>query len=174
MAAQIHNSKTAHELLCFILARVLMLPPSLNWRIKVHQWHVILMAIPLFAKGVVEVSLGFQQVKIGERGGRRCDFNDTGVNTRQAIAHVKESKTGLLIFNLFPHIHGMSGHELTCAFFFLFRNKWCCHSVDSKLLPNCVPPSVGSVSVPRGLSATNWFPAFAICSALSAWSARNS
>lgn len=95
-----------------------MLPPSLNCRINVHQWHVILKAIPFFAKGVVEVSMGFQQVKIGERGGRRCDFNDTGVNTRQAIAHVKDSKTGLLILNLFPHIHGMSCHELTCAFFF--------------------------------------------------------
>ncbi|TNM90205.1 hypothetical protein fugu_004439 [Takifugu bimaculatus] len=43
---------------------------------------------------VVEMSVGFQQVKLGERGGRRRDFNDTGVNTRQFIEHVKESKSG--------------------------------------------------------------------------------
>lgn len=59
------------------------------------------MAISLFAIDVVEVSLGFQQVKLGERGGRRRDFNDTGVNTRQAIEHVKESKTGLLTLHFF-------------------------------------------------------------------------
>uniref|UniRef100_A0A8C5Q026 Piwi-like protein 1 n=1 Tax=Leptobrachium leishanense TaxID=445787 RepID=A0A8C5Q026_9ANUR len=42
----------------------------------------------------LQLSAGFQDICIGERGGRRRDFNDTGVNTRQAIDHVKESKTG--------------------------------------------------------------------------------
>ncbi|XP_030626880.1 piwi-like protein 1 [Chanos chanos] len=43
---------------------------------------------------VYQISAGFQQVKIGERGGRRRDFHDAGINTRQLIEHVKESKTG--------------------------------------------------------------------------------
>uniref|UniRef100_A0A668A7J4 Piwi-like RNA-mediated gene silencing 1 n=1 Tax=Myripristis murdjan TaxID=586833 RepID=A0A668A7J4_9TELE len=43
---------------------------------------------------VLEISAGFQQVKLGERGGRRHDFHDSGINTRQAMEHVKESKTG--------------------------------------------------------------------------------
>lgn len=43
---------------------------------------------------VLQISAGFQQVKLGERGGRRRDFHDTGINTRQAMEHVKESKTG--------------------------------------------------------------------------------
>ncbi|XP_048876096.1 piwi-like protein 1 [Brienomyrus brachyistius] len=42
-----------------------------------------------------QISAGFQQVKIGERGGRRRDFHDTGINTRQAMEHVRESKTGV-------------------------------------------------------------------------------
>lgn len=77
------------------------------------------MAKPLFAIDVVEVSMGFQQVKLGERGGRRRDFNDTGVNTRQAIEHVKDSKSGWLTFTLIPHKHGVSTHELTLCVFFL-------------------------------------------------------
>ncbi|XP_036382655.1 piwi-like protein 1 isoform X2 [Megalops cyprinoides] len=44
---------------------------------------------------VLQISAGFQQVKIGERGGRRRDFHDAGINTRQAMEHVKESKTGV-------------------------------------------------------------------------------
>uniref|UniRef100_A0A671UB74 Piwi-like RNA-mediated gene silencing 1 n=1 Tax=Sparus aurata TaxID=8175 RepID=A0A671UB74_SPAAU len=43
---------------------------------------------------VLQISAGFQQVKLGERGGRRRDFHDSGVNTRQAMEHVKDSKTG--------------------------------------------------------------------------------
>ncbi|KAM6954108.1 piwi-like protein 1 [Aplochiton taeniatus] len=43
---------------------------------------------------VIQISAGFQQVKIGERGGRRRDFNDLGINTRHAMEHVKASKTG--------------------------------------------------------------------------------
>ncbi|KAM4577959.1 piwi-like protein 1 isoform 2-T2 [Fundulus diaphanus] len=43
---------------------------------------------------VLQISAGFQQVKLGERGGRRRDFNDIGIFTRQAMEHVKESKTG--------------------------------------------------------------------------------
>ncbi|XP_026801499.1 piwi-like protein 1 [Pangasianodon hypophthalmus] len=47
------------------------------------------------AEAVLQISAGFQQVKLGERGGRRRDFHDSGVNTRQLMEHVKESKTGL-------------------------------------------------------------------------------
>ncbi|KAK9522441.1 hypothetical protein VZT92_018908 [Zoarces viviparus] len=36
----------------------------------------------------------YQPETLGERGGRRRDFDDAGVNTRQAMAHVKDSKTG--------------------------------------------------------------------------------
>ncbi|XP_036382657.1 piwi-like protein 1 isoform X3 [Megalops cyprinoides] len=46
-------------------------------------------------EAVLQISAGFQQVKIGERGGRRRDFHDAGINTRQAMEHVKESKTGV-------------------------------------------------------------------------------
>ncbi|XP_067087216.1 piwi-like protein 1 isoform X3 [Osmerus mordax] len=45
-------------------------------------------------EAVLQISAGFQQVKIGERGGRRRDFHDAGIFTRQAMDHVKESKTG--------------------------------------------------------------------------------
>lgn len=44
---------------------------------------------------VLQISAGFQQVKLGERGGRRRDFHDSGVNTRQLMEHVMKSKTGL-------------------------------------------------------------------------------
>ncbi|XP_060786656.1 piwi-like protein 1 [Neoarius graeffei] len=47
------------------------------------------------AEAVLQISAGFQQVKLGERGGRRRDFHDSGVNTRQLMEHVKDSKTGL-------------------------------------------------------------------------------
>ncbi|XP_041792667.1 piwi-like protein 1 [Chelmon rostratus] len=46
------------------------------------------------AEAALQISVGFQQVKLGERGGRRRDFNDAGVFTRQAMEHVKDSKTG--------------------------------------------------------------------------------
>ncbi|XP_043967319.1 piwi-like protein 1 [Gambusia affinis] len=45
-------------------------------------------------EAVLQISTGFQQVKLGERGGRRRDFHDIGVYTRQAMEHVKDSKTG--------------------------------------------------------------------------------
>lgn len=48
----------------------------------------------LFSLALLQISAGFQQVKLGERGGRRRDFHDAGVNTRQAMEHVKESKCG--------------------------------------------------------------------------------
>uniref|UniRef100_A0AAQ5Z9S0 Piwi-like protein 1 n=1 Tax=Amphiprion ocellaris TaxID=80972 RepID=A0AAQ5Z9S0_AMPOC len=48
----------------------------------------------LFSLAVLEISAGFQQVKLGERGGRRRDFHDVGINTRQMMAHVKDSKCG--------------------------------------------------------------------------------
>ncbi|XP_073168472.1 piwi-like protein 1 isoform X1 [Lepidochelys kempii] len=41
-----------------------------------------------------DISVGFQELSLADRGGRRRDFYDLGVNTRQAIEHVKESKTG--------------------------------------------------------------------------------
>ncbi|KAG1974044.1 piwi-like protein 1 [Pimephales promelas] len=44
---------------------------------------------------MLQISAGFQQVKIGERGGRRRDFHDSGVHTRQLMEHVKESKSGV-------------------------------------------------------------------------------
>ncbi|KAM7391642.1 hypothetical protein PAMP_022319 [Pampus punctatissimus] len=49
---------------------------------------------PFSAEAVLQISAGFQQVKLGERGGHRRDFHDAGVNTRQAMEHVKESKSG--------------------------------------------------------------------------------
>ncbi|KAM6944761.1 piwi-like protein 1 [Lycodopsis pacificus] len=49
---------------------------------------------PFSADAVLQISAGFQQMKLGERGGRRRDFDDAGVNTRQAMVHVKDSKTG--------------------------------------------------------------------------------
>uniref|UniRef100_UPI0037E74F43 piwi-like protein 1 isoform X2 n=1 Tax=Semicossyphus pulcher TaxID=241346 RepID=UPI0037E74F43 len=49
---------------------------------------------PFSAETVLQISAGFQQVKLGERGGRRRDFHDAGINTRQEMEHVKESKTG--------------------------------------------------------------------------------
>uniref|UniRef100_A0A8B9HVV6 Piwi-like protein 1 n=1 Tax=Astyanax mexicanus TaxID=7994 RepID=A0A8B9HVV6_ASTMX len=47
------------------------------------------------SEALLQISAGFQQVKIGERGGRRRDFHDAGVHTRQLMEHVKESKTGV-------------------------------------------------------------------------------
>ncbi|XP_032647113.1 piwi-like protein 1 [Chelonoidis abingdonii] len=41
-----------------------------------------------------DISVGFQELSLADRGGRRRDFYDLGVNTRQAIEHVKDSKTG--------------------------------------------------------------------------------
>ncbi|XP_075032847.1 piwi-like protein 1 [Mixophyes fleayi] len=45
--------------------------------------------------GDLAISAGFQDISIGERGGRRRDFHDLGVFTRQALEHVKVSKTGV-------------------------------------------------------------------------------
>ncbi|XP_069726924.1 piwi-like protein 1 [Phaenicophaeus curvirostris] len=41
----------------------------------------------------LQLSAGMQALSLAERG-RRRDFHDLGVNTRQAIEHVQESKTG--------------------------------------------------------------------------------
>ncbi|KAM6930622.1 piwi-like protein 1 [Xenentodon cancila] len=49
---------------------------------------------PYSAKAVLQISAGFQHVKLGERGGRRRDINDAGIYTRQAMEHVKDSKSG--------------------------------------------------------------------------------
>lgn len=43
----------------------------------------------------LQISAGFQELSLADRGGRRRDFHDLGVNTRQAIEHVQESKTGM-------------------------------------------------------------------------------
>uniref|UniRef100_A0A8C5BEE2 Piwi like RNA-mediated silencing 1 n=1 Tax=Gadus morhua TaxID=8049 RepID=A0A8C5BEE2_GADMO len=40
------------------------------------------------------ISAGFHAVKFGDRGGRRGDFHDEGICTRQAMEHVKASKSG--------------------------------------------------------------------------------
>ncbi|XP_034451144.1 piwi-like protein 1 [Hippoglossus hippoglossus] len=70
---------------------------------------------PFSAEAVLQISAGFQQVKLGERGGRRRDFQDGGINTRQAMEHVKDSKSG------------SSGHaiQLTANFFrIISRPQW--------------------------------------------------
>ncbi|XP_075903162.1 piwi-like protein 1 [Nelusetta ayraudi] len=67
------------------------------------------------AEGVREISAGFQTVKLGERGGLRRDFHDQGINTRHAIEHVRDCKTGT------------SGNriELTANFFrIVSRPQW--------------------------------------------------
>ncbi|XP_054466265.1 piwi-like protein 1 [Anoplopoma fimbria] len=70
---------------------------------------------PFSAEAVLQISAGFQQVKLGERGGRRRDFNDAGVNTRQAMEHVKDSKLGT----------SGSPIQLTANFFrILSRPQW--------------------------------------------------
>lgn len=58
-----------------------------------------------FLKKELQISAGFQELSLAERGGRRRDFHDLGVNTRQNLDHVKESKTGrLIIKNKFHEI----------------------------------------------------------------------
>ncbi|XP_065548859.1 piwi-like protein 1 isoform X2 [Lathamus discolor] len=42
----------------------------------------------------LQISVGFQELSLADRGRRRRDFSDLGVNTRQAMEHVQESKTG--------------------------------------------------------------------------------
>uniref|UniRef100_A0A8P4KP93 Piwi like RNA-mediated silencing 1 n=1 Tax=Dicentrarchus labrax TaxID=13489 RepID=A0A8P4KP93_DICLA len=70
---------------------------------------------PFSAEAVLQISAGFQQVKLGERGGRRRDYHDAGVNTRQAMEHVKESKTG----------NSGSAINLTANFFrIMSRPQW--------------------------------------------------
>ncbi|XP_040898291.1 piwi-like protein 1 isoform X1 [Toxotes jaculatrix] len=70
---------------------------------------------PFSAEAVTQISAGFQQVKLGERGGRRRDFYDVGINTRQAMEHVKESKSGTT----------GSAIQLTANFFrILSRPQW--------------------------------------------------
>lgn len=49
---------------------------------------------PMAGEEFSQISAGFQQMKFGDRGGRRRDFYDTGVDTRQAMEHVKASKSG--------------------------------------------------------------------------------
>uniref|UniRef100_A0A8C4YRQ1 Piwi-like protein 1 n=1 Tax=Gopherus evgoodei TaxID=1825980 RepID=A0A8C4YRQ1_9SAUR len=46
------------------------------------------------SSGGHDISVGFQELSLADRGGRRRDFYDLGVNTRQAMEHVKDSKTG--------------------------------------------------------------------------------
>ncbi|NXP80195.1 PIWL1 protein, partial [Ramphastos sulfuratus] len=42
----------------------------------------------------LQIAAEFQELSLSDRGGRRRDFHDLGVNTRQTIKHVQESKTG--------------------------------------------------------------------------------
>ncbi|NXI49548.1 PIWL1 protein, partial [Chloroceryle aenea] len=42
----------------------------------------------------LHISTGFQELSLADRGGRRRDFHDLGVNTRKTIEHVQDSKTG--------------------------------------------------------------------------------
>lgn len=63
---------------------------TLSWQSKIF----------FFFLAVIQISAGFQQVKLGERGGRRRDFHDAGINTRQAMEHVKESKSGWSWFEI--------------------------------------------------------------------------
>lgn len=143
-----------------------------------------LMLIPFFWLGVLELSAGFQQVKLGERGGRRRDFHDVGINTRQAMEHVKHSKSGqstleydvdesikhTCIWNHFWKNQKWPPERSVCVCF--FRNSWYDHWVDGKLLPHPVPPAVGSLSVPCGLQPANGVSSPADCSPVSArWSA---
>ncbi|XP_037115295.1 piwi-like protein 1 [Syngnathus acus] len=50
--------------------------------------------VPFTEEAALEISAGFRQVKLGERGGRRSDFHDGGINTRLTMEHVKTSKSG--------------------------------------------------------------------------------
>ncbi|KAJ7309724.1 hypothetical protein JRQ81_007787 [Phrynocephalus forsythii] len=48
------------------------------------------------AKGAeLQISVGLQEMTLGERGGRRRDYHDLDVNTRQSMEHVRDSKTGV-------------------------------------------------------------------------------
>ncbi|XP_061585884.1 piwi-like protein 1 isoform X1 [Cololabis saira] len=49
---------------------------------------------PYTGKAVLQISAGFQHVKLGERGGHHRDIHDAGINTRQGMEHVKDSKSG--------------------------------------------------------------------------------
>ncbi|XP_010132094.1 PREDICTED: piwi-like protein 1 [Buceros rhinoceros silvestris] len=42
----------------------------------------------------LEISTGFQELSLSDRSVRRRDVHDLGVNTRQAMEHVKDTKTG--------------------------------------------------------------------------------
>ncbi|XP_018408744.1 PREDICTED: piwi-like protein 1 [Nanorana parkeri] len=64
---------------------------------------------------VLQLSAGFQEISLGERGGRRRDFQDLGVNTRQTIEHVKASKTG---------VSGGSIHLVTNHIKLVSRPQW--------------------------------------------------
>ncbi|CAL8343202.1 unnamed protein product [Lota lota] len=49
---------------------------------------------PVKTEDVSQISAGFHQVKLGDRGRSRRDFHDEGIHTRQAMEHVKTSKSG--------------------------------------------------------------------------------
>uniref|UniRef100_A0A3P8WK61 Piwi-like RNA-mediated gene silencing 1 n=1 Tax=Cynoglossus semilaevis TaxID=244447 RepID=A0A3P8WK61_CYNSE len=61
-----------------------------------HLRHICLIFFPrFFFPAVVQISAGVHKGKLGERGGRPRGFKEnTGVNTRQAMEHVKYSKAG--------------------------------------------------------------------------------
>ncbi|XP_077570635.1 piwi-like protein 1 [Stigmatopora nigra] len=66
-------------------------------------------------EAVSEISAGFQQLKIGGRGGRKRDVHDAGINTRQTMEHVISSKSGT---------SGSTIHLSANFFHVLSRPKW--------------------------------------------------
>lgn len=67
------------------------------------------------------MSAGFQELSLAERGGRRRDFHDLGVNTRQNLDHVKESKTGRFIFkNAVSQGYLLSTQDIELKHFILY------------------------------------------------------
>ena len=72
---------------------------SVNLYCVKFQFQVVLTILVWLLLAVLQISAGFQHVKLGERGGRRRDVHDTGINTRQAMEHVKDSKCGLSFLN---------------------------------------------------------------------------
>lgn len=49
-----------------------------------------------FTTTELQISTGFQELALSDRRGRRRDVHDLGVNTRQTMQHVKDTKTGIV------------------------------------------------------------------------------
>ncbi|XP_056198802.1 piwi-like protein 1 [Falco biarmicus] len=74
------------------------IPPALSEPLGGHGQQRVPQRVPGDQDGRrpegLQLSVGFQKLSFGDRGGRHRDFHDLGINTRQAIEHVQESKTG--------------------------------------------------------------------------------